>query len=266
MRVAADLGETVPDGACVRLRDRRRRFRRLRARQPAHHGSLEQGAGPGGGPSRLHLGRLHPHARGAHLPDRMELVRLEVRVRARATHGGASHLPRARQGPRRVEQHQRDDLPARQSARLRALGGGPGDGDVGLRSLPPVLPAHGVVSRGGARRRVPRAQRPADPRAWAGEEPVVRRVLRSRAASGVLAHRRRQRVSPGGLRAVRPERAPRAPAVGRSRVPAPGVEPSEPRRAHTRVRQQGLVRGNPSRRRRVRTRDEVPRGGFAQGK
>ena len=49
--------------------------------------------------------------------------------------------------PGRVEQHQRDDLPARQPARLRAVGGRPRHGDVGLRALPAVLPADGDVPR-----------------------------------------------------------------------------------------------------------------------
>ena len=68
------------------------------------------------------VGRLHPHAGGAHVPDRQPLLRLEVRVGARAVHERPAHLPRARQGARRLEHHQRDDLPARQPARLRALG------------------------------------------------------------------------------------------------------------------------------------------------
>ena len=42
-------------------------------------------------------------------------------------------------------QHQRDDLPARQPARLRALGRRPGHGDVGLRPLPAVLQADGEL-------------------------------------------------------------------------------------------------------------------------
>ena len=42
-------------------------------------------------------------------------------------------------------QHQRPDLPARQPARLRALGGRPGHGDLGLRPLPAVLQADGDV-------------------------------------------------------------------------------------------------------------------------
>ena len=60
---------------------------------------------------------------------------------------GRRDLPRPRQGARRLEQHQRDDLPARQPARLRALGGRPGHGDVGLRALPAVLQADGDLPR-----------------------------------------------------------------------------------------------------------------------
>ena len=58
---------------------------------------------------------------------------------------GRRVLPRARQGARRLEQHQRHDLPARQSARLRALGGRSRHADVELRALPAVLQAHGDV-------------------------------------------------------------------------------------------------------------------------
>ena len=45
---------------------------------------------------------------------------------------------------------QRHDLPARQPARLRALGGRPGHGDLGLRPLPAVLQADGGLPRGRA--------------------------------------------------------------------------------------------------------------------
>ena len=72
---------------------------------------------------------------------------------------GRRDLPRARQGARRLQQHQRDDLPARQPAGLRALGRRPGHGDVGLRALPPVLQADGELPGRRARRRVPRSRR-----------------------------------------------------------------------------------------------------------
>ena len=85
-----------------------------------------------------------------------------VRVGARAVHERAADLPRPGQGPRWLEQHQRDDLPARQPARLRALGRRPWDVDLGLRPLPAVLQADGVVPGRGTRRSVPRPSRPAD--------------------------------------------------------------------------------------------------------
>ena len=84
-----------------------------------------------GGTTRLPLGRLHPHAGGADVPDRQPLLRLEVRVGAGAAHGRAADLPRPRQGARRLVEHQRDDLPARQPARLRALGRRSRDGRRG---------------------------------------------------------------------------------------------------------------------------------------
>ena len=55
-------------------------------------------------------------------PDRKSVLRLEIRVRTRAAHARPAHLPRPRQGARRLEQHQRDDLPARQSDGLTSAG------------------------------------------------------------------------------------------------------------------------------------------------
>ena len=57
-----------------------------------------------GGPARLHLGSVHPHACGARVPDREQALRLDVRVGARAVHERPPRLPRARQGARRLEQ------------------------------------------------------------------------------------------------------------------------------------------------------------------
>src|ERR687895_306564 len=116
-----DGRRTHPFERALRLRDRGRRVRGMRARRPAVRGPVEPGARPRGGPAGLVVGRLHPHAGRARLPDRQPLLRLEVRVRARAPHGRAARVPRAREGAGRVEQHQRDDLPARQPDGLRAL-------------------------------------------------------------------------------------------------------------------------------------------------
>ena len=99
------------------------------------------------GTSFIHM----PAALG--VPDRQPALRLELRVRARAVHARPAGVPRPGQGPRRVEQHQRDDLPARQPARLRAVGRGPGHGGVGLRPLPAVLQADGDAAWPARRRR-----------------------------------------------------------------------------------------------------------------
>ena len=61
-------------------------------------------------------------------------------------------------------------------------------------------------------------------------EPALRRVLRSGAAGGLPAHRRRERLPPGGVRPVRPQHPQRASPVRGPRLPAPGHEPAEPRR------------------------------------
>ena len=115
----------------VRLHHRRRRLGRERAGQSPVGRPGDARPGPRGRAARLPVRRLHPHAGGADLPDRQPLLRLEVRVGARAVHERPAHLPRPRQGPRRLVEHQRPDLPARQPARLRALGGRPGHGDAG---------------------------------------------------------------------------------------------------------------------------------------
>ncbi len=83
----------------------------------------------------------------------------------------------------------------------------------------------------GPRGRVPRPRGPARAGARPGPQPAVRRVLRGGAAGRLPAHRGRERVPPGGVRAVRPEHPQRAAAVGGPRVPPPGDEPSEPGRA-----------------------------------
>ncbi len=177
----------------------------------------------------LPLGRVHPHAGGADVPDRQPLLRLEVRVGTGAVHERPAGVPRQGQGARRLVEHQRDDLPARQPARLRAVGGRPGHGGVGLRPLPAVLQADGDVPRRG--RRVPRRRRPARARARAGDEPAVRRLLRGGAAGRACPDIRCERLPPGRLRRVRPQPPPRPPVERGARLPASGDATAEPRRA-----------------------------------
>ena len=172
--------------------------------------------------------------------------------------GGRQDLPRPRQGARRLVQHQRDDLPAGQPAGLRALGRRQGHGELELRALPALLQADGDLP--GRRRRVARRQRPADPGARPGDQPAVRRVLRGRAAGRLPAHRRRQRLPAGGLRPVRPQRAPRPAAVRGAGLPAPGHGPAQPDRAHPGAGHEGDLRRHPGDRGRVPARAPQPPG------
>ena len=127
---------------------------------------------------------------------------------------GRRDLPRARQGARRVELDQRDDLPARQPARLRALGGrsrASTSWDY-AHCLPYFKRMETCLAgadewRGG--------DGPLQSRARPGRRPAVRRVLRRRAAGGLPADRRRQRLPAGGLRDVRPQHPQRPPPESR---------------------------------------------------
>ena len=210
----------------VRRRHRGRRLGRLRARQPALRRPGHDGPGARGRPLGLPDRPVHPHAGGAALPDRQPALRLEVRDRPGAEPQRPQGVPRPRQGARRVQLDQRDDLPARQPARLRALGRRAGDEGVGLPPLPALLQEDGDLPR--RRRRLARRRRPARARARPGRQPALRGVLRRDRRGGLPAHRRRQRLPPGGLRAVRPQPPPRPPALRRPRLPAPGAAPEEP--------------------------------------
>ena len=75
-----------------------------------------------------------------------------------------------------------------------------------------------------------------------GPEPAVRRLLRGGTAGGLPAHRRRQRLPPGGLRALRPQHLARPAAVGRPGLPAPGDGPAEPPGGDAGARHRGPVR------------------------
>ena len=114
---------------------------------------------------------------------------------------GRRDLPRPRQGARRLQQHQRDDLPARQPAGLRALGRRPGHGRPG------TTPTACRTSSGWrtASRPTPTTRSAATTARSSLErgpatQPAVRGVLRGRAAGRLRPHRRRQRLPAGGLR------------------------------------------------------------------
>ena len=112
-----------------------------------------------------------------------------------------------------------------------------------------------------ARRSLPRPRRPARAGARAGAGTAVRRVLRRRPGGGLPAHRRRQRIPPGGVRGLRPQRPRRPAAVGRAGVPAPGDEAAQPEGRDVRAGGEDRVRGRPRGRGRVR----APGGAGARG-
>ena len=144
--------------------------------------SSEARAGARGGPAGLSWDVFIHMPAALDVPDRQPLLRLEVRVRARAVHERPPDLPRARQGARRLEQHQRDDLPARQPAGLRALGRRPGMEAWDYAHCLPYFKRMERCLAAGGRGHVSRQRRSARARARPGDEPAVRRVLRGRAS------------------------------------------------------------------------------------
>ena len=114
--------QTVVDRVTLRLRDRRRRLGGLRARD-------RLSADPSTRVLVLEAGRpdswwdLYIHMPAAlAFPIGNRFYDWKYESEPEPFMNGRRDLPRARQGARRVELDQRDDLPARQPARLRALG------------------------------------------------------------------------------------------------------------------------------------------------
>ena len=205
------------------------------------------------------VGRVHPHAGRADLPDRQQVLRLEVRVRARAVHERPPDLPRPRQGARRVEQHQRDDLPARQPAGLRALGRRPRHGGLGLRALPAVLqedgdlPGRGATSTAGSEGPLVLERGPATNPLFSAFFEAVQQAgypltddVNGYRQEGFAAFDRNVH---RGRRLTR-----------RARLPAPGHEPAQPDGAHPRLRHQDPVRRHAGDRRRVPPRPAASSG------
>ena len=177
---------------------------------------------PRGGPLRLAHRPVHPHARGADLPDRQPVLRLAVRVRAGAVHGRSAHLPRPRQGPRRVGAA--STARSSSAATRSTTSAGPP-----TRAWPTWDYAHCLPYF--KRMETCLAAAPDDP--WRGHDGPL--VLERGPATNPLftaffdGHRRgrlpadgrRQRLSPGGLRAVRPEHPQGPTVVGRAGLPPP---------------------------------------------
>ncbi len=202
------------------------------------------------------MGRLHPHAGRSRVPHRQQALRLDVPVRAGAVHARPADLPRAREGARRVKLDQRDDLPARQPARLRALGGRAGPRGLVVSPLPPLFQADGDLPR--RRGRFPRRRRPARPRARPRDEPALRRVLRRGETGRVRVDGGRQRSQAGRLREVRSQHPSRPSAERSAGVPPPGHAAPQSRGADEVVRRPGALRRH-ARGRRASRRGDHPR-------
>ena len=226
----------------------------MRAGQPALRRQRHQRPGPGGRPLRLEDRPVHPHARRTAVPHRQPLLRLALPDRPRAGPGRPAGRACARQGARRLVQHQRDDLPAGQPDGLRALGCRARDEGVGLRPLPALLQADGDPPPRGRhrrRRRLARRRRTARAGARPGREPALRGVLRGGPGGRLPAHGRRQRLPAGGVRPVRPQPAPRPTALRGPGLPAPGPPPPQPRGRDPRDGHPGAVRRQARRRGRL---------------
>ena len=160
----------------LRLHHCRRRFRRLRAGQPAERGFRRQRAAHRG--RRPRLASLHPHP-ARHGPDaRLRHVRLGLRDRTRAESQQSAHRGDARQGFGRLLLDQRHGLYARQSRRLRPLGA-EGRARLVLCRCVALFPA--LRNLAGRRRYLARRQRPARHRIRQDSGPALRRLDRGRA-------------------------------------------------------------------------------------
>ena len=164
----------------VRLRDRRRRLRRLRARQPAECGPVDARPRARGRAARLAVSTSSSTCR----------PRCRFRSAAASTTGSYESEPEPHMDGRRIYHARGKVLGGSSSINgmifqrgnpldYEKLGAGAGPGVLGLRALPAVLQADGDVP--GRRRRVARRRRAAGPRARPRGRPALRRVLRRRA-------------------------------------------------------------------------------------
>ena len=140
-------------------------------------------------------------------------------------------LPAARQGTRRVRVDQRDDLPPRQSRRLRRVGGWRRR-RVELRGGSAVLQALGGQRPG--RGRVPRRRRAAERVRQSIDGSDDRDDHRGMPARRARAQPRLQRRSSGGSRTLPEHPAQRTAPLDRGSLPAPGRSAAQPRRDHRR--------------------------------
>ena len=129
---------------------------------------------------------------------------------------------------------QRHDLPARQPARLRALGGRPRDGELGLRALPAVLQADGDLPRR-RRRRTGAADGPLVLERGPATSPLFGAFFEAVQQAGYPLTDDVNGYRQEGFARVRPQHPPRPPAERGAGLPPPGDAPRRTSRSRTRA-------------------------------
>ena len=207
------------------MRARQQALRRPRLLDPPHRGRRQGPQSPV--PAAA--------ADGAALPLRH--LQLALPHRAGASPGGPLTLLAARQGARRLVDHQRHDLRARQSPRLRPLGAVRPRRLVLRRGAAGLLPfrracrARRRLSRDrGRAHRLPRAQR----------QSALRRLRRGGPPGRPSRQRRLQRCRAAGFWALRLHHQAGQALLHRHRLPAPGPAPAQ---SDDRHREPGAPRG-----------------------
>ena len=206
----------------IRLHHRRRRLRRLRARQSPDRLGPAPRAAPRSGRGRPldmdpHPGghRPHPHGRARDLA---------LPHRARREGQRAADLLAARARPGRLERRERHDLGARRPARVRHLGE-PGQSRVGhAAEVLPYLKRMESYALGDPA--VPRPRRPDAHHALRRPRSALRGLRRRGAAGGCAVDRGLQRPALRGNRLPAVQHAPRLAPPHRGQLPAPGAEPA----------------------------------------
>jgi hypothetical protein len=243
---AERLGSACQEARHVRLRDRRRRLRRLRPRQPPlRRSGRQRAAARGRRPGHL---ALHPHPRDDGLPAGRP-ARLALPHGAPGLLQPAALPVAAGADPRRLQLDQLHDLHPGPRDRLRPVGSG-GQQGVELRGRPARLPqVRAQRAHGGS---LPRPRRPAQRGRPSFPSPALRDVRGLGPGDGRGRQRRLQRAGPGrrGLLPGHPEG--RAALEHRERLPAAGAGAPEPDRDHRSAHVPGPLLGPTGHRRRVR--------------
>ena len=228
----------------VRLHHHRRRFGRLRARQPLERGPHSQSAAAGSGPARL--APFHPHARRRGQTGQPERRELGLQHRRRTPSPPAHAVVAARQGAGRLQFDQRDVLHPRRLRRLRRLGRA-GRDRLALGQRPAVLQK--IRRQRPWRRCLPRRRRPAQRVRPALHQPAVTDLHRRQPADRSRPQPRLQRCGAGRGRFLSGHTARRRTLLGGAGLPQSGASAPESHRAHRRGCQPHHLR-RPTRQRR----------------